>query len=331
MNNISIKKGVKLKVSTGIVLILATYIFFSYTIPTFINNMILVISLGGLSYCVIKKRRISFTHQQLFPMMLLFFYASYQIIMAPLSIYPIDSTKSALFRFILMSIGLFFHLCGGWYEKGIKIIFIFASIHTVSTILLYLMPNLFLNISSNFLSNDIIQEMKHFMSRNTYSGITHQVGVNSFFITVGISILCSCLFTDTENKKLKMKRIFLLGIFFLALLLTGKRAHLIINIGCILFISMVKAKSEGKNIFGKFLKSTIIILVGIVILVIMILMHQHQFKSLFKKRWDQTSGRIKLYARAMDMIIEKPIAGWGTAAYSYRYEIEFISLLTGTS
>lgn len=304
------EKGSKI-LQVIILTLVSVYIFFEYLIPV---SYIYPLIIAFIVIYYINKKYLLLTKKQLLPIILILVYAIYQLILARFTIYPEISIYDATFRVAIMFIGVLFYLDGSWYEKGTKIFLIFSGIHVLFTLISYLLPNFFFTVILQNLPQHIQNEIIYFLLDGVYSGITEQVGRNAFYITVGLAIIYSKL---SSSRKLNIKTLLPFGIYMLALLLTGKRGHLIANLATMIFIYLYKAKSKNKIVFVQLIKVILGISIAIIVL-ILIFPEASAPIDLFAQRIEEgniTTGRINLYRYAVEEFKQKPIMGWGTGIF----------------
>lgn len=296
--------------------VLSVYVFFGYLFPNNISYILLAVSAISLLFYPIIRNRQTFTPKQLAQCGTIILFAVYQLAS---SLNSINLPKGAILKGIVFLIGALFYLYTDWYEKGIKIFFIFASVHVLFTVISYFFPSFFQTIVLPQIPSEIRYGIIFFKLRGTYSGITEQIGRNAYYISVGISILFSN-FIHNKSKSNYVK-IIMIAVYFLALLLTGKRGPLVANIAAmtIVFIYDVSKKKNSKLI--NILKISLILLL---IMSVLFIVFPESFTPiqrmiLTQESGDITSGRIPLYLGAIELFKQKPVFGWGTAAFSNIY------------
>ena len=304
----------------AILFLISVYAFFGYLLPENSPYILLVTSVVALFFYFFIKRNLKITYKQLLPIIAIIFFIVSQLLLARYSLYPTSSMKVAINRSVIMLIGALVYLHGNWYKSGTKFLFVFSSIHVFFTIFSFLTNDLFSITVLPLIPDNIRAEILLSISRGVYSGITEQVAINAFYISVGISIMYSKILSS--NEKVSIKSLILLGLFILTLLLTGKRGHLVANIVSMLFVSMYSAKIKGKSTFVRAIKVMSIVSLFFVILSLMFPEAATPIVRFIERQGgDQTSGRIPLYINAVAMFKEKPILGWGAGVFGNLYGI----------
>jgi O-antigen ligase len=154
------------------------------------------------------------------------------------------------------------------------------------------------------------------MKNNNYPGVAGQIGTNSFFISLGISITMAYLFSERTKKKGTL--IFMLVIFIYALFLTGKRGLLIGNMVAILVTWYFGPLSCKKTRIFKVFTALVTMLTSLYFFsgVIPVL---EQTIGRFLNNWgdaDFSSGRIDLFKDAWQLFSQKYVFGYGINTYT---------------
>lgn len=320
LNEVTIKNYKESRYIVSIMFLLSLYSFFGYLLPSSASYFTLVTLIIALIFYLIIERNIIISYNQLFIIFIIIIFMLIQLLLAGYSIFPVSSMKVAINKSAIMVIGALFYIHKNWYKNGIRIMFIFSCVHTAFTIISYLLPLSFNNIIMPIIPEHIATTISQFMSRDVYPGITNQTGRNAFYISIGIAILF-CIFT-THNIKYNRIKYISFALFLLALLLTGKRGHLVANIISMLFVSGFYAKSKGNSSFLKLFKVAILLCFISFVLIFLFPEAAVPFLRFFLKRGgDQTSGRIYLYINAIRLFEQKPILGWGTGVFSNLFGI----------
>lgn len=298
-----------------LLLLVSVLIFFGYVTPVLLNYVLFTMPLALLIVYIIRKRYLTLTNMQILTITFIFLYALYQLIISTFSVYPIISTKDAIYRLVYMTVGVLFYLKDNWYKKGIKFFLLFSSIHTMFTMMQYLLPRFFDAAVLNNLPYEIQKVALHFLSIGVYSGITDQTGRNATYITFGLSVIYSKWLTNKD--KLNIKILLPFAVWLLALLITGKRGHLIANIATMIIIYVYNEKVKGKNILSKFMKIMIGILIIISVIILIFPEALTPITRLSQPRTEDDSISVRMghYKLAIEMFKQKPIIGFGTGTF----------------
>ena len=303
-----------------VLLILSIYSFFGYMLPKNMSYGLLAVSAIIMIYSIILKKNVKLSTKQLILASLIILFIANQLLLAPYSMFADSSIKTAINRSVILIIGVFILFQGNWYKTGTKFLFIFSCTHAIFTVASYLLPSFFNGVILPIIPREVSVEIVWFMARDVYPGITNQIGRNAFYITIGISILYSQLvMCDWKSNKFKYA-IFLL--LLLALLLTGKRGHLLANLMTMIFVSAIYAKYRNKGFFRKTIK--IFFALAFVIFGLALIFPEAAapfMRFIARQGGDQTSGRLVLFSSAFDLFKQKPILGWGPGVFSNLFEM----------
>ena len=323
MNGIAQESRIETKEPKLIILvlfILSIYSFFGYMLPKNMSYGLLAVSAIIMIYSLIMKKNSKFSTKQLMLASIIILFIANQLLLAPYSMFAESSIKTAINRSVILIIGVFILFQGNWYKTGTKFLFIFSCTHAIFTVASYLLPSFFNGVILPIIPREVSVEIVWFMARDVYPGITNQIGRNAFYITIGISILYSQLvMCDWKSNKFKYA-IFLL--LLLALLLTGKRGHLLANLMTMIFVSAIYAKYRNKGFFRKTIK--IFFALAFVIFGLALIFPEAAapfMRFIARQGGDQTSGRLVLFSYAFDLFKQKPILGWGPGVFSNLFEM----------
>ena len=130
-----------------------------------------------------------------------------------------------------------------------------------------------------------------------YTGIWQTWMIGSFNNAAGFSSFVSlaypCLFIHFKGNRANVSFVFLFLLFVIGIILSESRTGIL----CMVLVGILNTKIKKKY------------LLPIVCLMI----------CLFLLKFDSTSGRWFVYNRTWDMILEKPIMGWGTGGFKAHY------------
>lgn len=302
-----------------VLLLIFIWTFFNYLLPGNLSNIILLVSIIALVfYIALNNKQIMITSNQILLILIIFSLIFVQLISLLYSEYFESTIYRGFLTITIFIIGMLVIVCGDWHNTAIRYMLFFSALHALLTLFSYVFPAGFNSIVLPILPSQIKFDINRFMSNGFYAGITNQISINAFYISVGVSILFSTILTKKKN--LSKKEILLIAVLFIALLLTGKRGHLFANIISMIFIAGMYAKIKGKNFIGKTLK--VVVLLSSLLFVIIIIFPETAApitRFLEKKDGDITSGRTELYLNALDLFLQKPIFGWGTGTFSNIY------------
>lgn len=178
---------------------------------------------------------------------------------------------------------------------------------------------------SFFVKASPIRQMAE-LQEHTYSGIFSEKANAAFILNVGIAIVGSNLLFKNEKKpKEKKKNIIELIILFVALILTNKRALLVMPVMIFLFIYIFVRE---KNKMLKILKFLIPSIIGLMILINVFPVMGNVFYRFIN---DDDNHRSELHAVCIEMNQKKPIFGYGINSYNtYAYDSGFRLHVFGT-
>lgn len=226
-----------------------------------------------------------------------------------------DTTNRFLLTYLIYMLISFLIIGMKKWEKSLQIVsIVFSSITTIVTIMSWISPEWYIsNIIPTLYSNSQTTMYNLVQYAKSYPGIFASTGVNAFFISVGVAVLFSMIIFKRKNSRLAIVLI-ILHIF--ALLLTLKRATLVLNILSILVIFLLNNSNAKKKI--KFL----------IISVIVICLSYCIFPQVFNNtlsRFQANSedellnGRAELYDFAKKSINNKIFYGYGFGCFSKAY------------
>jgi O-antigen ligase len=295
-------------------LIIATYSFFGYLMPnTWQYSLLVVAVIGLLFYSVLKGNKIKTEHFRIIVLLIMF--ASLLLILAFYSSFPDTSIKTAINISAILGVGIFLSMQSNWFENCLKYLLLFSMVHVLFTLFSYMSPDIFSKMVLPFLPSEISSSSSLFMSLDLYAGITNQIGRNSLYITVGISIMVSSIIS--KSKKTSIFSILMLIVMVTTLLLAGKRGPLISNILATIFLIVAYAKVQRKSIAKKILLTILAISILMLVIILIVPESATPFKRLILHGGgDITSGRSHLWEGAVELFKQKPILGWGLGSFS---------------
>lgn len=161
----------------------------------------------------------------------------------------------------------------------------------------------------NYLPADIRTEALKFYRNGITSGITNQTAINAWFSVIGLGLI----FSKMMYKK-KTSYLIPFFIFILAIMLTGKRAHLIFSLIPILIIYLFISKKVSLKTIGYLTLIILISIIGYSLFSEKIVTYFDRFVP--KDNKDISTHRFGLWAIAYNYIIRNLIFGYGFGFYS---------------
>ncbi|WP_460293250.1 O-antigen ligase family protein [Clostridium tertium] len=199
----------------------------------------------------------------------------------------------------------------------IRILIVFAFISSLVTWISFIFPNIYDSIFISLLPNeDQLLVRNDFWKLGMKMGLSNHYSRNAFYIVSGI---IGCIIMRMKKKK-KIYDVFTC-IFFITLLLIGKRAH---------FLFLILSLIISYGLYKKFNMKKIIniikyIIIGAILLIIAITVIPGTFtviERLFNLGGgDISTGRFELYHRVWDLFHENSYRaiGWGQFSKSTNY------------
>lgn len=200
----------------------------------------------------------------------------------------------------------------------LKCYFIFAAVTSFFTIMSLVLPDLYLNIAKTLFAPEYYTMMSDGVKMQSLFGLTSHYSSNAFYVAFGVIYLL--FFKNQIDKRI---RIAFLGIFFICLLLIGKRGHLLF-----LVISLGLGYAIIKRISIMTIVKSLAVITAILLTTIVIINVVPQANRTFNRmlaenaeNGDLTSGRFNMYEDINELYKENgsmPI-GWAQYAHSTNY------------
>lgn len=196
-----------------------------------------------------------------------------------------------------------------WEKSLLNLIPRMMLFYSISTIVLFILPQSVYYKISNILFNNIA-------FGGISAGLTIHYSTNGMYIAMGICMYFTMYINEIKNKKRK-KYFFAFFICISALLMTGKRGPLIAVIfACFLiFIITSRGKPNGRTVKIIY----IIVILGIVLLVLSFFIPElgNTFKRFTNGSDNLSNGRDLLYKNAVEIFKKNPILGIGWNKFKY--------------
>ena len=232
--------------------------------------------------------------------------------------------------YYVVTVILFLILChsDNWIKIAINIILLFTIEHVFCTWLFYFCPDFYISyvmpLFPEMFQSDLLYQFEH----GQMAGLTYHYSTNGMYLAIGLIMEFGLLL----RPNLKKERKILLSILFIlnlgALLLTGKRAHLLFSILAIIIMLIVKNKKQIKKSLLQIFVALIVAccLIGIGSMFLPELGNTINRIIQFSQSGDVTNGRLPLYNLALKSFEKSPIIGNGWGSYKYNYEKSNINL-----
>lgn len=222
-----------------------------------------------------------------------------------------------------VTIILYLILCNSnnWIKIALNIILLFTIEHIICTWIFYFFPDFYINnvlpLFPEMFHSDLLYQFEH----NQVAGLTYHYSTNGIYLAIGVIVTWALLLEKDSNK---FKKIFIAVLFVLgfgALLLTGKRAHLLFSVLAIICIFFVK---NGKAFKKSLVQIILIAIIGVCIIGITSIFIPEINNTMNRmiesiKYGDISNGRQPLYEIAINNFKSAPIIGHGWGKYKYTY------------
>lgn len=246
---------------------------------------------------------------------LIFFLLIYLFFGSLFALEPATTLKTVLSTATIFFMGLYIFIYkNGHIYNYLSIINFFSFIFTFITILSVITPDTYTEYILKYLPVSIRTEALRFHIHGVSAGITNQTGINAWFSVIGLAISFSSFISQKKIVHL------LLGLlYFTAIILTAKRAHLLFSL-LVMMITYIKiSKKKGTAIF-------FICLILMCIILYCVFLFPDFFNNLMYRSLsgevDVSSGRFNLWKMALDIFYKYPLLGCGFGNFS---------LITGTN
>lgn len=237
-------------------------------------------------------------------------------------IYSYDP-QSTIRLFILYACAftlLFIDMPRAYFLKILTIFYVVCTVVAFSIIVSAVIPNCMLNYFWFIVNPGHSPEITRFISNElavgAYSGFAREKAEAAYIMNVGTAILLAKYFSDG---KLEKKDLFMLLVFLVALMLTGKRTLFIIAIAAFAVFMLLS------DLRGKTFKTISVIIIAVCVLFV-IMMFIPKAANIFERFLDKENveslgNRDSLWVYMTMMIAEFPIFGAGMGSYNqYAFE-----------
>lgn len=188
-----------------------------------------------------------------------------------------------------------------------KIVRIISFIYAISIFVSVVMPGLITGpLSSLMVQSPAVIADEH--SRGIYSGIVGEKAQAAFYMNIGLLFEAGLMI---KSKRYEIKNIVFVLIYFLALLLTGKRMLLMISVCIIAFFFLCRGLNKKSTVISLFVIAIAIIPLGIVVLQV-VPQVANVFERFSSMSGDDTyNGRTVFWDFCLYMFSCSPFIGFG--------------------
>lgn len=198
------------------------------------------------------------------------------------------------------------HLDGSTRKKILVAILIVCALAFVGCVLQLIAPGFLLWWNRFALGEEQYKGFLDFFSYGALTGFSYQTGVTAFYLAILEGMLLSKLFSNNTKKRDKLWQLLLFLICYAFILLTRKRAQLLI---VLLAAELMLCIHYRKHLF-RILAISLILISGVVILLFVTPVGQSILRRTFDSQ-DASTGRFKIYSQMLTHIQQKPIFGNG--------------------
>ena len=206
-----------------------------------------------------------------------------------------------------------------WIDMFICLSFILGMLHAISTIILKFLPGIYLGIIAPLYPGTYTRLVEWYFS-NCMPGLAEHYSTNGMYLVVGLFAAVAFGIRFCINK---LYRLVIIGTFFVAILMTGKRAHLLFSIFALFILYYIYLSNQKKNRFVKILG----ILLCVAVVGMIIILYFPSLGTAFTRfqesidDGDVTSHRINIWQVAISLFWENPLFGVGWGNFQNYYEI----------
>ena len=203
-----------------------------------------------------------------------------------------------------------------WIEPALTAFIAVLLVFAVATIACYVFPQLYAGfIKPTFYSNVP-------MAQDYRSGLASHYSHNGTFCTIGIILSSSLAFYDSDKRRNRRLFIFLAFVFFVALVLTTKRAHLLCGVFA---VGLVYLLSNNQHRYLKAICIAVLAVLAVAVLAPLIPGLEATIERLSTTFSNSTSfednvnNRTYLWDYALNGLSQAPLFGHGWTSYCYHW------------
>ena len=203
-----------------------------------------------------------------------------------------------------------------WIEPTITVFIAVLLVFAIATIACYVFPQLY----SGFIKPTFYSNVP--MAQDYRSGLASHYSHNGTFCTIGLILSSALGLYDSDERRNRRLFIFLAFVFFVALVLTTKRAHLLCGIFA---VGLVYLLSSNQHRYLKAISIAALAALAVAVLAPLIPGVEatiERLSSTFSSSTsfeDNVNNRTYLWDYALNGLSEAPLFGHGWTSYCYRW------------
>ncbi len=204
-----------------------------------------------------------------------------------------------------------------WIDKLLRFLFVGYLLYGISSVILCYTPNLYINnIATLFPETE--EQLVHQYLSGCMPGLTNHYSTNGMLMGLFTIFSCCLLIKKKKSRIYWLLNILCILLSLYALLLTGKRAHIIFTSIALIIVLFMYMSDKPKS---RLLKMLLIVLAILTFLLFayffapQLVIFLYRFEETASKG-DITLGRVKMWEIAIKAFIEYPVFGIGWGNYS---------------
>ncbi|MBU5459680.1 O-antigen ligase family protein [Anaerostipes sp. MSJ-23] len=206
-----------------------------------------------------------------------------------------------------------YYQSGGAKEYTVRVIFFYGVFYAFFTFFFYFNPSIYVNIVVPKFADYARQTALNMITTHCYPGLTAHYSTNGIYLAMGIGAIYSIYLSNSLTKVKKRFVILAMAFVLGALLLTGKRAHLVFSIASCFIVYWISNKEQKGNRLLKIILIAIIISVVFEFAVNLMPALSNTFQRFEEatESGDMLMGRNVMYVASWKKFLENPIFGCG--------------------
>lgn len=210
----------------------------------------------------------------------------------------------------------------GWADGCIRTFAVFSLIHIAATIFLFLAPGVYYGAVIKLFDPSLRPFLDELYRNHWMAGITDHYSTNGIYLAIAFLLFACRIFDQGAYLKYRLRYNILILLSLFALLLTGKRAHLLFGLFAVFLVYLVNNNKHGLASILKI--SGIVLFAGLLLFILSffvpaVLNTFNRINEIFQGG-DITNGRMEFYTLAYSMFLQHPLLGNGWGSFMYTYQ-----------